>query len=111
VLKGASPAAKLPTGPRTLAFRKRFYPDIPTSQWNNWQWQLQNRIVSPAALERILVLSDDERRAVAAQNGFPWAVTPYFASLLDPADPARDFVHVKPTTPKPPGPSQKAKVS
>jgi len=30
---------------------------------------------------------------------------------LDPADPARDFVHVKPTTPKPPGPSQKAKVS
>jgi len=87
VLKGASPAAKLPTGPRTLAFRKRFYPDIPTQLWNNWQWQLQNRIASPAALERILTLSAAEREAVGASDGFPWAVTPYFASLLDPDNP------------------------
>jgi lysine 2,3-aminomutase len=87
VLKGASPAAKLPSGPRTLSFRKRFYPDVSSSQWNDWQWQLHHRIASLEALERILTLSGAERAAIASANGFPWAVTPYFASLLDPEDP------------------------
>jgi lysine 2,3-aminomutase len=72
---------------RCRAFRRRWYPQISLTEWNDWQWQLKNRICSLADLERILVLSPQERAAFSARNGhLPVSVTPYFASLLDEKD-------------------------
>jgi lysine 2,3-aminomutase len=74
--------------PNTLSFRKRFYPDLATNTWNDWRWQLQNRIRNMEALRRMLVLSEDELMALSDPQGhFPVAVTPYYASLLSPEDP------------------------
>ena len=39
---------------------------IPPRDWNDWRWQLRNRIRDLAGLERILHLTDDERAAVSA---------------------------------------------
>ncbi len=81
---------------RSRLFRRRFYPQASPADWNDWGWQLRNRITDLETLERILRLSEDERRAIVRHGGaLPLAVTPYYASLLDgdhPAHPLRRTV-------------------
>ena len=77
-----------PENPRTLNFRKQFFPEVTASQWHNWRWQLRNRITTTGGLERIIRLSDAERRALTRDgHSLPFAITPYYASLLDVNDP------------------------
>jgi len=87
--KGLHPPKAL-WGPnqRAKAFRKTFFAHLPDKLWNDWHWQLQNRFRSLSQLERILRLSEEEREAMR-QGGLhlPVAITPYYASLLDPEDP------------------------
>ncbi len=75
------------------AFRRCFYPDVSAREWNDWRWQLRNRIRDLEGLERIFPLTDDERAAVLRRQGaLPVGFTPYYASLIsrdDPADPIR----------------------
>jgi lysine 2,3-aminomutase len=57
-------------------------------QWNDWRWQLRNRIRTAEALERILPLTPGERAALRSGGPpLPLAVTPYYLSLVDPNDP------------------------
>jgi lysine 2,3-aminomutase len=51
--------------------------------------QLAGAITDLEALERVLVLSDEERAGTerALSGGFPLSITPYYASLIDPHDP------------------------
>jgi lysine 2,3-aminomutase len=73
---------------RSLAFRKRFFPQVAAAEWNDWHWQLRNRISDMGQLTRMLQLSSEEQKAVAGHAGaLPLAITPYYASLLDPDDP------------------------
>ena len=82
-----------PVGDGTSAFRRRYFPDASTAEWNDWRWQLRNRIKSLTQLERIFVLSDEERDAVSRHQGsLPVGITPYYASLMsrdDPSEPLR----------------------
>ena len=77
-------------GERTRLFRERFYPDVSLRQWDDWRWQAQNRIRLLEQFERMLELAPFEREALL-QGGtmLPVGVTPYYMSLLDPADPAQ----------------------
>lgn len=78
---------RFPVGPATRAFRKRFYPEVEQLEWNDWRWQARARIRTLAELERIFVLSDDERDAVARHQGsLPLGITPYYASLMSRED-------------------------
>lgn len=80
---------RFPCGPETRAFRKRYFPDVTAADWNDWRWQLRHRIKSLAELERIFVLSNDERDAVAQHQGsLPIGITPYYASLMSRDDPS-----------------------
>ncbi|MFW8595258.1 KamA family radical SAM protein [Cribrihabitans neustonicus] len=87
------PTAKFPAGERAKAFRKLFFPHASTEDWNDWRWQMRNRIRSQEALSRIFVLSDEEQAALARQQGgLPVGITPYYASLMgldDPDEPLR----------------------
>jgi lysine 2,3-aminomutase len=84
---------RFPVGPLARAFRKRYYPEVDAAQWNDWRWQARSRIRTLAELERIFVLSEDERDAVACHQGsLPLGITPYYASLMsreDAAEPLR----------------------
>lgn len=72
---------------RAREFKKQFFQDATLSQWNDWRWQLSNRIVTLEQLRRILRLSDVEKQALLAKgSSVPLAITPYYASLLDPED-------------------------
>ncbi len=80
-----SAASPFPESTRSREFRRRWYPEATLADWNNWHWQLNHRIMSAAHLKRLLHLSPEE--AAAAEVGpkaLPLAVTPYYASLLDP---------------------------
>ena len=73
---------------RTVAFQRRFFAEITSSQWNDWRWQLRHRIRDIDSLSRILRLSGDEQMMSAGcGKQLPMAITPYYASLLDEDNP------------------------
>jgi lysine 2,3-aminomutase len=52
--------------------------------WRDWKWQLRHRISKVEVLEKILNLSEQEKADIKkVEAKFRWAVTPYFASLMD----------------------------
>ena len=79
----AARAERFPVGPLSRAFRRRFFPEATSSEWNDWRWQARRRIRALADLERIFQLSDDERDAVMRHEGsLPLGITPYYASIM-----------------------------
>ena len=57
-------------------------------QWNDWHWQYRNRIADAAELSRVLDMDAQEQETVSrCLNNFRMAITPYYASLIDPHDP------------------------
>lgn len=61
---------------------------IEPEKWNDWHWQLQNKITSFEQLKRLVELSADEAAGVReALTKFRMAITPYWLSLVDPQDP------------------------
>ena len=74
----------------TYTFRKKFFPDVTSAEWNDWHWQIRNRITSVSELGRILMLSIDEKSAInESERQIPLAVTPYYASLLEKNNPSQ----------------------
>ena len=67
--------------------RAAVYADIPDEKWNNWRWQLSNRINSLDEFEKVLPLTESERKALSAPGLFRVDITPYFISLINPDDP------------------------
>lgn len=71
------------------SFRKKHFPGVSAQQWNDWHWQLKNRITSIAALEQFVTLTENEIQALHRHSStLPFAITPYYASLISPDDPA-----------------------
>ncbi len=71
-------------------FRRRFFPSASTAEWNDWQWQIRNRIMDVETLSRMIALTTDETDALTCNgNGLPFSITPYYASLIDPNDPSQ----------------------
>lgn len=62
------------------------YSDVPDEKWNNWRWQLSHRINSVEEFEKVILLTDSERKALSATDLFRVEITPYFISLIDPQD-------------------------
>jgi lysine 2,3-aminomutase len=57
--------------------------------WADWRWQMRHRLTRPEQLSQYLVLSPAERRGLEmARERFAIAITPHFASLMDPYDPS-----------------------
>ena len=73
---------------RTREFRKKYFPGVSSKEWNSWQWQVAHRIRTVERLRAILPLSPAEEQALS-QDGImlPFAVTPYYMSLVSPDDP------------------------
>ncbi len=64
------------------------WPLVSPDKWNDWRWQLRNRIQTLEAVESHLVLSTSERAGVLlAGSKLAFAVTPHFFNLIDPDNP------------------------
>ncbi|MFO1096476.1 MAG: KamA family radical SAM protein, partial [Planctomycetaceae bacterium] len=69
-------------------FRKEFFPQATDKDWNDWGWQTRHRFRTLEQIERVLILSDEERDALQAGGMMlPVGITPYYMSLLDRLNP------------------------
>lgn len=58
-------------------------------QWRDWTWQMRHRVHDAATLRRYIHPTPDELAALdATKDVFRWNITPYYAALMDPDDPA-----------------------
>jgi lysine 2,3-aminomutase len=57
-------------------------------RWNDWKWQFANRITTVEQLGCVLKLTREQQSDIETCLGaFRMAITPYYASLIDPDDP------------------------
>jgi lysine 2,3-aminomutase len=64
------------------------FKDVTDEQWNDWHWQVRHRLTKVEDFEKVLNLDDAQRADLEVCMGkFRVAVTPYYASLMDPDDP------------------------
>jgi lysine 2,3-aminomutase len=65
-----------------------FWSDVSDADWNDWRWQLRNRITSLAQLQKFLPTLTPQEHAgtVFAAHKLSLAITPYFFNLIDAAD-------------------------
>ena len=61
---------------------------VTTEQWNDWSWQLRNRIQNLVQLEARLPLTPEERAGtILAGKKLALGITPHFFNLIDREDP------------------------
>ena len=78
---------------QSLAYRsllsqtKKPWADVSAKQWQDWHWQLRNRLNTWEDLARVINLTPEEIQGLTAKNKFRVDITPYFANLIDPDDP------------------------
>ena len=68
--------------------RHQLFPDVTDEQWNDWKWQVRNRIETVDQLKKYFPLTAEEEEGVRnALQHLRMAITPYYLSLIDPSDP------------------------
>ncbi|WP_434796295.1 lysine 2,3-aminomutase [Terrisporobacter vanillatitrophus] len=62
--------------------------NVTEEDWNSWKWQISNRITTIEELEKVVNLTDDERYGIVTSlKKLKMAITPYYATLINPDDP------------------------
>ena len=68
--------------------RKILFPEVTDEQWNDWKWQVKNRIETLDQLKKYIKLTPEEEEGVRKTlSTLRMAITPYYLSLIDPDDP------------------------
>jgi len=77
------------------------FKDVTPEEWNDWHWQMSNRITTVEQLRQVLPLTAAEEEAIAKSLGtLRMAITPYYASLIEPNDPEDPISKQAVPTPK-----------
>ena len=97
-LKGAEKASQLYLFPMPAERRKAeetkegvppLWKGVSEREWNDWRWQLRHRITTYDQMKEIIELTPEEVEGIKHSKGrLALAVTPYFASLMDPTNSA-----------------------
>lgn len=62
--------------------------NVPKEQWDDWKWQVSHRITTVEELEQVIELTGNEKQGIKDCLGtLRMAITPYYASLIDPQNP------------------------
>lgn len=68
--------------------RKEMFPEVTDAQWNDWRWQVENRIETLEDLKKYIKLTPAEEEGVKQTlKTLRMAITPYYLSLINPDDP------------------------
>ena len=68
--------------------RKQLFPNVTDEEWNDWKWQVKNRIETLEDLKKYVKLTTEEEEGVKKTlSTLRMAITPYYLSLIDPNDP------------------------
>ena len=65
------------------------FKDVTDEQWNDWHWQVANRLSTVEQIKAVVNLTPQEEEDIKkVMDGFRVGITPYYASLMDPDDPS-----------------------
>ncbi|MEA5006011.1 MAG: lysine 2,3-aminomutase [Rikenellaceae bacterium] len=68
--------------------RKVLFPEVSDEQWNDWKWQVKNRIETLEQLKKYIKLTEEEEEGIKKSLAtLRMAITPYYLSLIDPENP------------------------
>jgi len=63
--------------------RVELWKDVEEAQWEDWRWQLKNRIAKSDDLAKLIQLTPEEEKGIKGSRGrLATAITPYFAELM-----------------------------
>ncbi len=72
----------------TESRRYELFPNATDEQWNDWKWQVRNRIETLEDLKKYVTLTPEEEEGVKKTlQTLRMAITPYYISLIDPNNP------------------------
>lgn len=67
--------------------REELFKDVTDEEWNDWKWQLKNRIENVDELKKYIKLTkEEEEGAKKCLEKLKMAITPYYLSLINPLD-------------------------
>lgn len=67
--------------------RQELFPNVTDEQWNDWKWQVRNRIETVDELKKHIPLTkDEEEGARECLKTLRMSITPYYLSLIDKND-------------------------
>ncbi|MBR0223047.1 MAG: lysine 2,3-aminomutase [Bacteroidales bacterium] len=68
--------------------RKELFPNVTDAEWNDWRWQVRNRVETLEELKKYVELTPEEEEGVKKSlQTLRMAITPYYLSLIDPNNP------------------------
>ncbi|MBO7493752.1 MAG: lysine 2,3-aminomutase, partial [Bacteroidales bacterium] len=68
--------------------RKELFPNVTDAEWNDWRWQVRNRVETLEELKKYIELTPAEEEGVKKSLAtLRMAITPYYLSLIDPNNP------------------------
>jgi hypothetical protein len=65
-----------PDGKPAVSRRAAIWADVPDERWNDWRWQLSNRVNTVEEIGRVLNLTDDERAGLVPRTSSGWTSRP-----------------------------------
>ena len=69
--------------------RKELFPNVTDAEWNDWRWQVRNRVETLEELKKYIELTPAEEEGVKKSLAtLRMAITPYYLSLIDPNNPS-----------------------
>jgi lysine 2,3-aminomutase len=85
-------AAEIQSLPRRMPVgdyrRVSLWKDVNEEEWEDWRWQIKNRITTRDEIAKILVLTPQEEEGIKKSRGrLSMAITPYWVTLMDVNDP------------------------
>jgi lysine 2,3-aminomutase len=62
--------------------------DVADEQWEDWHWQIKNRITTLDQISKVLILTPEEEEGIRKSRGrLSMAITPYWMTQMDASDP------------------------
>ena len=67
---------------------KGYWHNVPDELWNDWKWQLKNRISTLEQLQKFLptLTPEEHAGALLSSTKLAMGITPYYFNLIDPSD-------------------------
>ncbi|OSB11805.1 lysine 2,3-aminomutase [Paraclostridium bifermentans] len=67
---------------------RKIFTEIDNELWNDWNWQVKNRITTVEELKKYVPLTENEEQGVQeCLKTLRMSITPYYLSLIDPSNP------------------------
>lgn len=68
--------------------RYEMFPNVSDEQWNDWKWQVRNRIETVEDLKKYINLTEEEEKGIReCLKTLRMSITPYYLSIMDPDNP------------------------